>query len=74
MTYRELLIQKVDVLSDGEVAEVLDYIAIMESLSAHQTDPGAIDDLALRLLLPTPARVAATGARRKARRPIASIS
>ena len=46
MTRRELLKLKVEIMTDAEVAEVLEYIAIMESLSAQPSKP---DKVILRL-------------------------
>ena len=44
MTSRQLLLSKADTLSENEVAEVLEYIGIMESLRDLPGRPGTSDD------------------------------
>ena len=51
MNNRQLLMQKAESLSDSETAEVLEYIAIMESLGETRTKPDPLDELILKLLL-----------------------
>jgi hypothetical protein len=50
MNKRQLLMQKAESLSDSEIAEVLEYIAIMESLGDTRTKPDPLEELMLRLL------------------------
>ena len=47
MTSRQLLLSKADTLTDTEVAEVLEYIAIMESLKEHSRYAGVYEDTLL---------------------------
>jgi len=42
--------QKAESLSDSEIAEVLEYIAIMESLTETRTKPDPLEELMLKLL------------------------
>jgi len=51
MNNRLLLREKADLLSDAEVAEVLEYIAIMESLENSGADP--LEEIMLRLMTET---------------------
>ena len=50
MNNRQLLIQKAESLCDSEIAEVLEYISIMESLGESRTQPDPLEELMLRLL------------------------
>jgi len=47
MTSRQLLLSKADTLTDGEVAEVLEYIGIMESLRDQHGQRGLSEDTLL---------------------------
>ena len=47
MTSRQLLLSKADTLTDGEVAEVLEYIGIMESLRDQSSRRGLSEDTLL---------------------------
>ena len=47
MTTRQLLMSKADTLTDTEVAEVLEYIGIMESLRDQPIQPGVWEDTLL---------------------------
>jgi len=47
---RQLLKGKAETLSDAEIAEVLEYISIMESVKQEGRKPDPIDDLILWLL------------------------
>ena len=47
---RQLLRRKADTLSDSEIAEVLDYINIMESLREQASKPDLFDDELMNLL------------------------
>ena len=47
MTSRQLLLSKADTLADNEVAEVLEYISIMESLRNQHSQRGVCDDTLL---------------------------
>ena len=47
MTSRQLLLSKADTLTDNEVAEVLEYISIMESLTDQQGHRGLSEDTLL---------------------------
>ena len=47
MTSRQLLLNKADTLTDTEVAEVLEYIGIMESLKEHHRPIGVYEDTLL---------------------------
>ena len=47
MTSRQLLLSKTDTLTDSEVAEVLEYIGIMESLRDQQAQHGLDEDTVL---------------------------
>jgi len=53
MNNRQLLMIKAESLSDVEVAEVLEYIAIMESLGDTRTKPDPLEELMLKLLSET---------------------
>ena len=48
--HRQLLRQKADTLNESEVAEVLEYIAVMESMSSQSTRPDPLEELMLRIL------------------------
>jgi hypothetical protein len=50
MNNRQLLIQKTESLCDSEIAEVLEYISIMESLGESRTQPDPLEELMLKLL------------------------
>jgi hypothetical protein len=50
ITSRQALRRKADTLSDSEVAEVLDYINIMESLRDQAIKPDLFDDELMNLL------------------------
>ena len=50
MNNRQLLELKADTLTESEVAEVLEYISIMESLSELRTRPHLGDELIVKLL------------------------
>lgn len=50
MTNRQLLMQKVESLSDSEIEEILEYISIMESLGESRTKPDPLEELMLKLL------------------------
>ena len=50
MNNRQLLAQKAESLSDSEIAEVLEYISIMESLGESRTKPDPLEELMLKLL------------------------
>jgi hypothetical protein len=50
ITNRQVLKHKADCLSDHEIAEVLDYINIMESLREQATKPDLFDDELMNLL------------------------
>ncbi|HKA21521.1 MAG TPA: hypothetical protein VKN18_24805 [Blastocatellia bacterium] len=50
MNNRQLLMQKAESLSDSEIAEVLEYISIMESLGETRTKPDPLEELMLKLL------------------------
>lgn len=49
-TNRQSLKLKADTLSDAEIAEVLDYINIMESLREQANKPDLFDDELMNLL------------------------
>ena len=49
-TNRYLLKSKADTLTDSEIAEVLDYIKIMESLRQQASNPDLFDDELVNLL------------------------
>jgi hypothetical protein len=49
-TNRQLLKLKADTLTETEIAEVLDYINIMESLREQATKPDLFDDELVNLL------------------------
>jgi len=51
MNNRQLLKEKADSLSDAEVAEVLEYITIMEALDDSGANP--LEEIMLRLLSET---------------------
>jgi hypothetical protein len=50
MNNRQLLIEKADLMTDAEICEVLEYIAIMESLSDQRSNPDPLDEIMLKLL------------------------
>jgi hypothetical protein len=50
ITNRHLLRRKADTLSEPEIAEVLDYINIMESLREQANKPDLFDDELMNLL------------------------
>ncbi len=50
ITNRQVLRHKADTLSEPEIAEVLDYINIMESLREQATKPDLFDDELMNLL------------------------
>jgi len=50
MNNRQLLVQKAESLSDSEIAEVLEYISIMESIGESRTKPDPLEELMLKLL------------------------
>lgn len=50
ITNRQLLRRKADTLSEPEIAEVLDYINIMESLREQANKPDLFDDELMNLL------------------------
>ena len=50
VTNRQVLRYKADTLSDTEIAEVLDYINIMESLREQANKPDLFDDELMNLL------------------------
>ena len=50
MNNRQLLMQKTESLSDSEIAEVLEYISIMESLGESRTRPDPLEELMLKLI------------------------
>jgi hypothetical protein len=50
ITNRQVLKHKADSLSEPEIAEVLDYINIMESLREQATKPDLFDDELMNLL------------------------
>ena len=50
ITNRQVLKHKADTLSEPEIAEVLDYINIMESLREQATKPDLFDDELMNLL------------------------
>lgn len=47
---RQLLKGKAETLSDAEIAEVLEYISIMESAREQVKTPDPLDELIIRLL------------------------
>jgi hypothetical protein len=49
-THRQALRLKADTLTETEIAEVLDYISIMESLRAQAIKPDLFDDELMTLL------------------------
>ena len=49
-TPRERLVAKISSLSDSEVAELLDYVGIMESLRAQADSPRLFEDELVALL------------------------
>lgn len=51
MVNRQLLKHRVETLSDSEVAEVLEYITIMESVREQANNPDPLDEALLGLLL-----------------------
>jgi predicted acetyltransferase len=50
ITDRQLLVRKMDSLSDPEVKEVLDYISIMESMRQAKSLTSQLDDDLVTLL------------------------
>lgn len=50
LSNREKLFFKLDQLSEGEVQELLEYLQIMESMKADNSEEGAIEDELLILL------------------------
>lgn len=50
ITNRQVLRRKADTLSEPEIAEVLDYINIMESLREQANKPDLFDDELMTLL------------------------
>jgi hypothetical protein len=50
ITNRQMLRRKADTLSEPEIAEVLDYINIMESLREQANKPDLFDDELMNLL------------------------
>ena len=50
ITNRQVLRRKADTLSEPEIAEVLDYINIMESLRDQANKPDLFDDELMNLL------------------------
>jgi len=50
ITNRQVLRRKAETLSEPEIAEVLDYINIMESLREQATKPDLFDDELMNLL------------------------
>jgi hypothetical protein len=50
ITNRQVLKHKADTLSEPEIAEVLDYINIMESLREQANKPDLFDDELMNLL------------------------
>ncbi len=50
LTQRQFLALKLDVLTESEVQEVLDYIAIMESMRRSRTLPSIWEDDVLSVL------------------------
>lgn len=50
ITNRQVLRRKADTLSEPEIAEVLDYINIMESLREQANKPDLFDDELMSLL------------------------
>ena len=49
-TSRDQLVAKISSLSDGEVAELLDYVNIMESLRAQADAPRQFEDELIALI------------------------
>ncbi len=47
---RERLYSKIGSLSDGEVAELLDYVTIMETMRAQLDTPGRFEDELVAML------------------------
>jgi hypothetical protein len=54
LTQRQLLALKVDSLTDSEVNELLDYVAIMESMRKSVMIPAAWEDDVVALLADAP--------------------
>lgn len=50
LTDRERLLFKLDLLSDGEVHELLEYVSIMETMRRENVETGGLDDELLNLL------------------------
>jgi hypothetical protein len=50
MTERERLAAKINDLSDGEVAELLDYVNIMETMRSQMDAPGVFEDELISIL------------------------
>ncbi len=61
MTKRQMLKRKAETLTDAEIAEVLDYITIMESLRRQASDPDLFDDELVNLLADAPENQRARG-------------
>jgi len=61
MTNRQALKSKADTLTDAEIAEVLDYINIMESLRQQASNPDLFDDELVNLLADAPENRRARG-------------
>jgi hypothetical protein len=53
MINRQMLKHKVEAMSDSEVAEVLEYINIMESVNQRVNSPDPFEEAILALLLTT---------------------
>jgi len=51
MINRQLLKHKLDLLSDEEVVEVLEYISIMESVRAQVSSPDPLEEALLGFLI-----------------------
>lgn len=50
LTDREKLLFKLDILSDSDVHEILEYVSIMESMRSEHFDREALEDDLLTLL------------------------
>ena len=51
MINRQLLNHKVDLLSDDEIVEVLEYISIMETVRAQVNSPDPLEEALLSFLI-----------------------
>lgn len=51
MINRQILKHKLDLLSDEEVAEVLEYISIMEAVRAQVSSPDPLEEALLGFLI-----------------------